>query len=219
MKSKALNYRRSRGGVILLTLTVCLVLALPSCAIYNLKEFDFALDTLALYEGLASLSKPTATTRQVLPLARKEAEARFQAWLRSHPKSYSAYHYLGQLHEYNENHERYGPGFDKDKVIFYYAEALKLKPDYVPSHINLGWIYRLLGRTDDAIRHLTRARELSPTEYLAAVNLAVAYLDKGMAEQAREAFEAFLRAGKPPQSSPLQTFEDVLRTYRPSPAR
>jgi len=120
------------------------------------------------------------------------------------------------LQEYNDDHVRYGEGFNSALAIGLYLKSIALKEDYKWNHINLGWLYRLSGRTDEAIRHLERARKLDPRNNLAAANLAFAYLDKGMVDQARNVFDDFARRFSTlPDSARFKTFDDVLAAHRP----
>jgi len=136
--------------------------------------------------------------------------------VKSHPKDYKAYHLLVYLYEYNDDHRRYGPGFDMPPAIGLYQKSIDLKEDYAWNHVNLGRLYRLCGRTDEAIRHFERAQVFDSRSALAAADLAVAHLDRGMAERARDVYETFLqRLGKLPESLRFKTFEALLLAYQP----
>src|SRR5260370_33100724 len=102
------------------------------------------------------------------------------------------------------------------RAIELYQKSIALKEDYVWNHVNLGWLYRLSGRTDEAIRHFERAHVLDSRNALAAADLAVAYLGEGMAERPLEVYESFLqRLGKLPESLKFKTFEALLLAYQP----
>src|SRR5262245_27698852 len=56
-----------------------------------------------------------------------------------------------------------------------YRSFLKLKPDEVAAHSNLGVVLGKLGHYDEAITSYEAAQKLAPTDSRIALNLALAY--------------------------------------------
>jgi len=63
------------------------------------------------------------------------------------------------------------------EAIEHLEQALRLKPDYVEAHFNLGLALEKLGRTPEAIEHYQQALKLRPD--LTAVRNALARLQAG----------------------------------------
>jgi len=182
----------------------------------GMSDYGEAVTKIAFYERFAVIRERNRAVEGLLAHNRRAALDFLVKRVKSHPKDYKAYHLLAYLYEYNDDHRRYGPGFDMPRAIELYQTSIDLKEDYVWNHVNLGWLYRLSGRTDEAIRHFERAQILDSRNALAAADLAVAYLDKGMAERARNVYETFLqRLGKLPESLKFKTFEALLLAYQP----
>jgi Tfp pilus assembly protein PilF len=74
-----------------------------------------------------------------------------------------------------------------------YHEALRLEPDMVDAHINLGLLYHRDGRLQEAEQCYRKAIEHAPQEVLGHFNLAVVLTDKGNRKQAIEAYETVVR--------------------------
>ena len=181
-----------------------------------MSEYGEAVTKIAFYERFALVPERNRAVEGLLAYNRREAQKFLLKRVKSHPKDYNAYHLLAYLYEYNDDHRRYGPGFDMPRAIELYQKSIDLKEDYVWNHVNLGWLYRLSGRTEEAIRHFERAQMLDSRNALAAADLAFAYLDKGMAERARDVYETFLqRLGKLPESLKFKIFEALLLAYQP----
>jgi tetratricopeptide (TPR) repeat protein len=70
-----------------------------------------------------------------------------------------------------------------------YHEALRLEPDRVDAHINLGLLYHRDGQLQEAETCYRKAIESAPQEVLGYFNLAVVLTDKGNRKQAIEAYE------------------------------
>jgi Flp pilus assembly protein TadD/peroxiredoxin len=60
-----------------------------------------------------------------------------------------------------------------------YRSFLKLRPDEIAAHSNLGVVLGKLGRYDEAITEYESARKLAPNDSRIAVNLALAYYKSG----------------------------------------
>jgi len=71
-----------------------------------------------------------------------------------------------------------------------YRELLKVRPDDVVTHVNLGVVLVKLGRFDDAIAEYQAADKLSPGDSRISMNLALAYEKSGRLKEATEHFEA-----------------------------
>lgn len=77
-----------------------------------------------------------------------------------------------------------------------YRAFLKVKPDEVGAHSNLGVVLAKLGRYDDAIAEYEIAEKLAPGDARIGVNLALAYEKSGRITEARNELEK-LRAFSP----------------------
>lgn len=71
-----------------------------------------------------------------------------------------------------------------------YREALKLRPDDVATHVNLGVMLVHLGRFDEAIAEYQAADKLLPGDVRIALNTALAYQKSGHIDEARNRFAA-----------------------------
>jgi tetratricopeptide (TPR) repeat protein len=70
--------------------------------------------------------------------------------------------------------------------------ALKVDPDNPAFIDTLGWVYFMMGRTEDAIRELQRAASLEPTDPTILEHLGDAYMQTGDKKQAIEFWEKAL---------------------------
>lgn len=77
-----------------------------------------------------------------------------------------------------------------------YRAFLKIKPDEVGAHSNLGVVLTKLGRYDDAIAEYEIAEKLAPGDPRIGVNLALAYEKSGRITEARNELEK-LRGSSP----------------------
>jgi superkiller protein 3 len=83
--------------------------------------------------------------------------------------------------------EAYAAQCHFDEAITAYEKALDLKPDFLVALNGLGCLYHTKGFLDDAILYYQRATRLRKDDATPWVWLALAYLQKGEAEKAREA--------------------------------
>lgn len=67
--------------------------------------------------------------------------------------------------------------------------ALGLDPDYLPAMHNIGEVYQELGEHDLQLKNCLRAVSKYPDSALAFNNLGSAFVEKGMSEEAKHAFE------------------------------
>ncbi|MCM2339330.1 MAG: tetratricopeptide repeat protein [Burkholderiales bacterium] len=72
--------------------------------------------------------------------------------------------------------------------IAFWENAAKNSPNYPLSHRNLGAMYYLDKRMDEAEKEFKNALELNPTEEMAHNNLGLVYLSKGMLKEAEEEY-------------------------------
>ncbi len=77
-----------------------------------------------------------------------------------------------------------------------YQAALKLRPDDVATHVNLGVVLVKLGRFEEAIAQYTAAEKLLPGDQRIALNMALAYQKSGRMADAVARFEN-LHAAEP----------------------
>jgi tetratricopeptide (TPR) repeat protein len=74
-----------------------------------------------------------------------------------------------------------------------YQEALRLEPDFMDAHINLGLHYHRDGQLRQAERCYRKATEYAPDEVLGHFNLAVVLTDQGNRPGAIEAYETVVK--------------------------
>ena len=74
-----------------------------------------------------------------------------------------------------------------------YRAFLKLRPDEVGAHSNLGVVLVKLGRYDEAISEYQTAFRMAPDDVRIGVNLALALVKSGRLAEAAESFEALYR--------------------------
>ncbi|MFC1718091.1 tetratricopeptide repeat protein [Candidatus Poribacteria bacterium] len=74
--------------------------------------------------------------------------------------------------------------YELDSAIDLFQAALKLKPDIVEAHINLGVCYRTRGKRKEQIHHFEEAAKLRPGMPDVHYNLGLAYSDAKMYPQA-----------------------------------
>jgi tetratricopeptide (TPR) repeat protein len=82
-----------------------------------------------------------------------------------------------------------------------YRSVLKLQPDDVATHVNLGVVLVGLGHFDDAIAEYDTALKLLPSDPRIELNLALAYAKSGRIREAAQRFEALHKAS--PQDDKL----------------
>jgi len=75
-----------------------------------------------------------------------------------------------------------------------YRAFLKLRPDEVGAHSNLGVVLVKLGQYDEAIKEYQAAYRLAPADTRIGVNLALALVKSGRLSEAADSFESLHRA-------------------------
>lgn len=81
-----------------------------------------------------------------------------------------------------------------DKAADWFNKAIAVKPDYTPSHFNLGLVYERQGKLDDAIRKLEDVLKQTPKDATVAFQLATLYERNNQTDQARIMFEQIVAA-------------------------
>src|SRR4051794_11415590 len=71
-----------------------------------------------------------------------------------------------------------------------YRTLLKIQPDEVVTHVNLGVVLVNLGRLDEAIAEYETADKLLPNDPRIALNIALAHQKSGRIKEAETRFEA-----------------------------
>ena len=79
---------------------------------------------------------------------------------------------------------------DNEGAAAAYRAFLKLRPDEVGAHSNLGVVLVKLGRYDEAIEQYQAASRLAPDDVRVTINLALALAKSGRLSEAAERFEA-----------------------------
>ncbi len=80
-----------------------------------------------------------------------------------------------------------------DEAIGHYEAALRINPNLMVAHLNLGVVYKEKGLLDEAIEQFRIASRLNPRSAGAHTNLGVAYGNKGWNDRAIEEFRTALR--------------------------
>lgn len=99
----------------------------------------------------------------------EEPQKLFNEVLKNQPNDYTANEDMGGLMTYKKEY---------DAAIEFYTTASKLKPDYELPHREMGRIYRLQSKLDDALREGLLAVSLAPRSYYPLNYLAVTYAAK-----------------------------------------
>ena len=103
--------------------------------------------------------------------------------LRSGPLGYVSYYNIGYLYEKKGMF---------DEAVFYYEEALKIKPDFTEAITNLGNIYEKKGDFDMALAQYKKALILNPSFAQGYFNIGAVLGNQGNLAQAREYFKKAL---------------------------
>jgi tetratricopeptide (TPR) repeat protein len=93
---------------------------------------------------------------------------------------------------YNQGHSAMEYG-NTTLAIELFNEVLKIKPDMLEAHVNLGFCYRLKGDKEKQIYHFEQALKLSPDSADINFNLGLAYDDSKMYPQAIERFNKTIK--------------------------
>lgn len=88
---------------------------------------------------------------------------------------------------YNQGHSAMEYG-NTNRAIELFNEVIKLKPDMLEAHVNLGFCYRLKGDREKQIYHFEQALKLNSESAEVNYNLGLAYADSKMYPQAIERF-------------------------------
>jgi tetratricopeptide (TPR) repeat protein len=83
------------------------------------------------------------------------------------------------------------------QAIEHFEASLRLKPDNVPTLLNLARVEEGRGRLDEAIARLRAALEIDPTDTTVLLNLGVVYTKAGRLDDAIARFEEALRFPSP----------------------
>ncbi len=75
---------------------------------------------------------------------------------------YYSYMLMGIIYEYNKDWERFGEEFEIEKSIVAYKKALKINPNSVKVHLNLGILYLAMEETDKALDEFKEVNRLDP---------------------------------------------------------
>jgi len=114
---------------------------------------------------------------------------------------------------YTEAHFNLGEAFSRhernDEAIKHYAEAIRIKPDYLIARQALAKALILQGKADFAIEQLEKCLELAPDSIEIRTALATVLLSKNRTD------EAFLQAGEIMQAQPDSPlgFYTLARAY------
>jgi tetratricopeptide (TPR) repeat protein len=90
----------------------------------------------------------------------------------------------------------------KSEAVKYFNEALRVKPDFVDAHVNIGYILVFQGKLDEAIVHLAEALRINPNSAEAHYYLGQALMQMRKNNEAITHFEEALRL-KPDWVEPM----------------
>jgi tetratricopeptide (TPR) repeat protein len=79
------------------------------------------------------------------------------------------------------------------EAVAHYAEALRIKPDFIRAHNNLGLVLAGQGKTQEAVAHYTEALRIKPDYAEAHNNLGVALAGQGKTQEAVAHYAEALR--------------------------
>ena len=102
-----------------------------------------------------------------------------------------------------------------DEAVKYFNEVLRIKPDFVSTHINMGYVLILQGDFDKAIVHLAEAVRLDPKSAKAHYYLGKALVQEGKVHEAIAHFEESLRL-KPDWVEPMNDLAWILTSSKES---
>jgi tetratricopeptide (TPR) repeat protein len=88
-------------------------------------------------------------------------------------------------------------------AIEQYGATLDLDADFPDAHMNLGMTYLEVGRTEEAIRELKRASDLSGRRWLMLAVLGYAYAVSGLESEARRSIDELEQAAERGDVSPM----------------
>jgi tetratricopeptide (TPR) repeat protein len=78
------------------------------------------------------------------------------------------------------------------EAMGHYQESLKINPNYIMAHVNLGSLLYRAGRVDEAAVHYLRAIQIQP-DAMAYFNLGVIYQERGQWDEAIRAYQEALK--------------------------
>jgi predicted Zn-dependent protease len=114
--------------------------------------------------------------------------------------NYAAEVYLG------EALERAGR---RDDALTFYADAVRIEPDYPLGQFNLGMILLEQGRADEASNHLAIAAQLAPRDPVMQFDFGTYLLQHGRPDEAANHFKAAL-AAKPDFPEARRSLDEAL---------
>ncbi|HEV2328180.1 MAG TPA: tetratricopeptide repeat protein [Verrucomicrobiae bacterium] len=116
--------------------------------------------------------------------AYRDEETLWRATIAKNPASWLAHNNLGEALLQDGK---------VDEAIFYFKNALQIKPDYPEAHDNLGNALLDKGMVDEAIAQYQTALQIAPSSVEACCNLGNAWLQKGNLEQATVEYQKALQ--------------------------
>jgi len=130
--------------------------------------------------------------------------------------------YLRQVYEeqvsINKAKKLYNEGYnamqrrDLNRAVELFESALKLNPDMLEAHVNLGVCYRTLGDRQKQIHHFEEAIRLKPDMPDVHYNLGLAYSDTGMYPQAIVEFRRSIELGSSSRNAHFKLGTTLYKT-------
>ncbi len=109
-----------------------------------------------------------------------EAEKHVQQAVKSNPRLWVSYNFLGIMYDYQEQHQ---------KAVDSYKAAINAKSDEAPLFNNLGVSYSLMGDNEKAVEAFRQGLSISPRDRKIGNNLGMVLCKLGRHVEALEAFK------------------------------
>ena len=104
----------------------------------------------------------------------------------------------------------YGAMGHLDQAILCYEEAVKLKPDYVDAHNNMGVYLKEIGEINKAVISYQKAIKLKPDYAMAHNNLGICFYDLAQPKQAALCYKRAIKL-KPDYADPHSNLGNILK--------
>lgn len=115
----------------------------------------------------------------------RRATTELMASLHALPDDYTSQYNLGNFHM--DRHEY-------EKALGACRTAIKLRPDFMPPHVNMAFVYNAIGSNDKAEASFRKALALDPNYPVVHLNLRMLLAELSRPREAEHAFRAALKA-------------------------
>jgi len=142
------------------------------------------------------------------------------------PRFIMAHYFMGNVYNDRWNltpqwHEIWDKGFpkakkrtDPERAIDKYKTVLKMAPNYVQTHYQMGVIYTKLNVFDKAIGKFNQARDIDPIFPLSPFRMGYCYVRKGNLEKAEENFKLAIHLSEVKKQKPfIEAYTNLANVY------